>query len=339
MNRFRTVTEITPVPSSDPQRRAASIQPWLRPAGYPEATSDSSDLADLESRDDAPHILHCKNYRPDPCIKKNIPRNILFIDGNSGPCEFFSNAILRSHRIAMTIVSHKHQFIFLKSRKTAGSSVEGWLAPLLGQRDLVITSDENRRLPVLSTPHPVTRFAAVERPFKKALRLVRPGFRLDQHSDAVAVRLIVGEDVWRRYYKFSIERQPWDRLLSLWSWRQHRLKREISFDHFLDRIESNDGDPLVQYWSNLPSYTGECGSVIVDRVLDYANLHGELTDVARELRLPLAVSDLPRHKSGIRGRSHGVASLSRAQIERVSRLCRAEIELFGWQEPGAMQTA
>ena len=237
----------------------------------------------------------------------------------------------------MTIVSHRHKFIFLKSRKTAGSSVEGWLAPLLGQRDVVITSDENRRLPVFSTPHPVTRFAAVERPFKKVLRLVRPGFRLDQHSDAVDVRRVVGEEVWRSYYKFSIERQPWDRLLSLWSWRQHRLKREISFDHFLDRIERNDGDPLVQYWSNLPAYTDEGGSIIVDRVLDYAHLRAELSGVATQLRLPLAVDSLPKHKSGIRARSHGVESLSRAQIKRVSHLCRAEIELFGWQEPACSE--
>lgn len=239
----------------------------------------------------------------------------------------------------MTIISHKHRFIFLKSRKTAGSSVEGWLAPLLGQMDLVITSDENRRLPVLSTPHPVTRLAAIERPFKKALRLVRPGFRLDQHSDAVEVRRSVGEDVWRSYYKFSIERQPWDRLLSLWSWRQHRLKREISFDHFLDRIESNDGDPLVQYWSNIPAYADERGSIIVDSVLDYSKLTSELEGVAKRLRLPLSVNDLPRHKSGIRVKGRSVESLSREQIQRVSRICRAEIEMFGWEEPKCMQQA
>jgi hypothetical protein len=234
----------------------------------------------------------------------------------------------------MTIVSHRHQFIFVRSRKTAGSSVEGWLAPTLGQLDLVITSAENRRLPFFSTPHPVTRFTGIERPLKRALRLVRPALRrLEIHSDALSVRNTVGESVWENYFKFSIERRPWDRLLSLWTWRKHHLSREISFDQFLDLIENHDDDPLVKYWSNLPSYTDGQGSIIVDRVLNYANLHSELGEIARHLRLPLNVDTLPRHKSGIRAHSHSVENLSQAQIRRVSRLCRGEIELFGWEEP------
>lgn len=237
----------------------------------------------------------------------------------------------------MTIVSHRHKFIFLKSRKTAGSSVEGWLVPQLGKLDFVATSEENRRpgLPVFGTPHTVTGFPRIERRAKKLLRRFRPGLRLEEHSNAIDVRQRVGERVWKEYFKFSIERQPWDRLISLWSWRQHRLGREISFDQFLDIIESRDDDPLVEFWSNMPMYTDVDGRMIIDRVLDYGRLESDLSEVAQLLGLTLSIDDLPRHKVGHRIASDTVAQLSKVQIQRVSRLCRAEIGLFGWSEPEA----
>lgn len=239
----------------------------------------------------------------------------------------------------MTIVSHRHKFIFLKSRKTAGSSIEGWLAHQLGQLDIVVTSEENRQpnLPVFGTPHMITRCPRIERPAKKLLRRFRPAIRLEEHSNAVDVRRRVGERVWQQYFKFSIERQPWDRLLSLWSWRQYRLGRKISFDHFLDKIESEEDDPLVEFWSNLPIYTDRDGTLVADRILDYSRLRSDLSDVAQFLGLPLSVDDLPRHKTGHRNSSDTVEKLSKAQIQRVSRLCHTEIKLFGWDEPSSHQ--
>lgn len=239
----------------------------------------------------------------------------------------------------MTIVSHRHKFIFLKSRKTAGSSVEGWLVPQLGQLDFVATSEENRQpnLPVLGTPHMITRFPRFERPAKKLLLRFRPALRLDEHSPASDVRRRVGERVWQQYFKFSIERQPWDRLLSLWSWRQHRLGGQISFDRFLDKIENKDDDPLVEFWSNLPIYTDAFGTMVADRVLDYGRLRGDLSEVASLLGLPLSVDDLPKHKAGLRRTSDTVARLSKVQIRRISRICHAEIEIFGWDEPKSQQ--
>lgn len=235
----------------------------------------------------------------------------------------------------MTIVSHKHKFIFLKSRKTAGSSVEGWLIPQLGRLDIVATSEENRRpgLPLFGTSHTISRFPRIERRAKKLLRRFRPALRLDEHSNALDVRRRVGDRVWNEYFKFSIERQPWDRLISLWSWRRHRLGKEISFDNFLDMIENNGDDPLVEFWSNLPFYTDSNGVIIVDRVLDYAKLRSDLSEAAQYIGLSISIDDLPRHKVGHRTSNETVASLSKAQMQRVGRLCHAEIELFGWEYP------
>lgn len=35
------------------------------------------------------------------------------------------------------IISHKHNFIFIKTAKTAGSSIEAYLSPFCGESDIV----------------------------------------------------------------------------------------------------------------------------------------------------------------------------------------------------------
>ena len=71
----------------------------------------------------------------------------------------------------MTIVSHRYKFIFLKTHKTAGTSIEQWIAPHLGWRDLIATAPENRIAPVsfLSSPNAVSRWRRQEKAVKSAI--------------------------------------------------------------------------------------------------------------------------------------------------------------------------
>jgi hypothetical protein len=237
----------------------------------------------------------------------------------------------------MTIVSHRHRFIFLKTRKTAGSSIERWLLPSLGRSDMIATAQENWPVPVsfFSTPNPTTRFPVIEHRIKKWSRIFPGGptsFLLGEHLSAGEVRTLVGDDTWRDYFKFCVERQPWDRVLSLWRWRQQRFKRSIPFDGFLDLLESSPDKQLVRHASNLDIYM--IGKVIaVDQVVDFDRLNEDLNQIVDRLGMPIHGDTLPRVKSGIRRESDSVMDLTSAQIDRVSRLFAEEISLWGWQPP------
>jgi hypothetical protein len=235
----------------------------------------------------------------------------------------------------MTIVSHKYGFVFLKSRKTAGSSVEGWLIPQLGRGDFVATAKENRAAIQFwtTTPHVVTRWNKSELIAKKVLRLFHPELRLEQHAAAVAVRAAIGKLAWENYYKFSIERSPWDRLVSLWKWRMHFFGQMLSFDQFLDLIEHDPENPLVKDWSNLPIYTDGDGKVLADRIIDFEGLSEGLHEVASLLRLPICPNAMPRHKTGHRTAKDAVDCLTTEQTARIAYVCRDEIALFGWISP------
>lgn len=214
----------------------------------------------------------------------------------------------------MSIVSHRHRMIFLKTRKTAGSSVEIWLAPHLDpEADLAaMTADLRDHRPDL---------AAALKP-----RGLKP------HATAGQVRSLVGDDVWRGYFKFAIERNPWDRLISLWRWRQSHRNVAISLQAFLDAIADGSPERLkaanAEGWSNWPIYTIE-DRIAVDRVILHdqleAGLAGALAQVGMTYR-----GGLPRAKAGIRRSGDTTAMLSESQRALIGDLARREIAAFGF---------
>ena len=106
----------------------------------------------------------------------------------------------------MTIICHRRQFIFLKSRKTAGTSIELWLAPNLDPEvDLISTGIEFRQ----QYPDVWKSFNSPSRRIRFALRRAltfTPIFR--PHMYAAEVRSFVGDRTWRNYCKISIVRDP-----------------------------------------------------------------------------------------------------------------------------------
>ncbi|WP_343080010.1 sulfotransferase family 2 domain-containing protein [Ostreiculturibacter nitratireducens] len=234
----------------------------------------------------------------------------------------------------MTIISNTHRYIFLKTRKTAGTSIEKWLCGALQEGDKIATAPENLPLPVgfWDTSNEVSHFKVGERIVKQFCCHVlgRPiGTMLREHMRAAAVKDLVGEEAWGTYRKYCVERDPWDRMLSFWRWRQVREKVELEFDAFLDMIEQSPNSSLVRGYSNYLIYTID-GKLAADRVLSFRDLHQDLQKMCDELGLPLSPETLPFQKAGHRTREDSAAGLTAAQVERISRLCQAEIDLFGW---------
>jgi hypothetical protein len=62
-----------------------------------------------------------------------------------------------------------------------------------------------------------------------------------KHISAKNARTIYGEDVWNTYTKFSIVRNPWDRIASMWAtkwWHQASdLDEGCSFEEFIRKIK------------------------------------------------------------------------------------------------------
>ena len=199
------------------------------------------------------------------------------------------------------IISHKHKFIFIKTAKTAGTSIEVFLSPQCGRDDILT--------PIIS-------------PVEGHEPRNHEGFY--NHIPATLVQARVPAQVWNGYFKFCVERNPWDKVLSHYHMQAARATGELSLDQYLAK---------GKFPINYPKYTDASGTtIIVDRVLHYENLNVDLAEVFARLNLFFDGTLRVRAKSEYRtDRKPYQLVFNEAQRRIVERAFAKEIELHGYR--------
>jgi hypothetical protein len=227
------------------------------------------------------------------------------------------------------IVCHRHRFIFLKTRKTAGTSIELSLRPSCGPDDIVTPVTEDRPTPQGGGPrnylHDRAGWSLADRiawRLRGDLSLkTRPAIGFFGHVRGAELRARLPEKVWRDYFKFTIERNPWDRQVSHYFWRLRRAgAHKPSFRDYL-----RASAPL----GNWEIYT-EGDQLIVDKVLRYETLGADLAATTAMLGLP-ELPQIARAKTSHRPGKASYRDFYDDQLrDLVARNYAREIEHFGW---------
>lgn len=158
------------------------------------------------------------------------------------------------------IISHKYQFIFIKTLKTAGTSIEIFLAQNCGADDIV-------------TPIYPREYDHYPRNYMDKDGTIK----FYNHISAHTIKSALPKEIWRKYYKFCFERNPWDKTLSHYSMLNFKSGYKLSLDEYMSK---------KQFCFNYPLYTDKFGkNIIVDRVAKYENLNEELTHIFDRLGL------------------------------------------------------
>lgn len=161
-----------------------------------------------------------------------------------------------------------------------------------------------------------------------------------QHDPAAEVQRKVPPEVWSRYFKFSIARNPWDRVVSNFSWEarnkpelrpvrhwHHRLG--VPFDEFRETTRLFRQFAAGDWTTNDRFYLLD-GAVCVDFVIRYERLAEDLAEVCRRVGLP-SVS-LPRLKSGLRDDRHSYVDYYDERTKAiVAKRHECDIRLFGYE--------
>lgn len=226
------------------------------------------------------------------------------------------------------IVSHKHRFIFMKSQKTGGTSLELALSRYCGPEDVITPLNEKheRQRRELGGMGPrntdVPLFRHTLRDFGLILRgKGRRAFW--QHSPAREVRDGVGPAAWRDYYKFVVERNPWDRAISQYWFRMRLLDEPIPMLEFFETAPQH-------MMSNLLYYAID-DRVVVDRILRYEGLDQQLPELSDRIGLREPI-ELPTANAGWRDDRRPYREvLGPQEREVISRRCAREIELLGYE--------
>ncbi|MDX2265972.1 MAG: sulfotransferase family 2 domain-containing protein [Hyphomicrobiales bacterium] len=137
------------------------------------------------------------------------------------------------------IVSHEHKFIFLKTRKTAGTSVELALSAICGPED-IITPVSERDEAMRQGRGPQNWDVNFNPWWKTQARRVglfskgrKHRGHYYNHMTSAEAKARLGDAVWRRYFKFAIARNPWDRQVSFYRWRTKTAETPMPFAEFM----------------------------------------------------------------------------------------------------------
>jgi len=227
------------------------------------------------------------------------------------------------------IISHQSKFIFIKPKKVAGSSVELFLSKFCGPDDIITPlgveeeklrsarTEQNWRLP----GHRRSRMLRVIGNATNRHVMGYEGYH--QHIPAREIRRLLGPEIWDSYFKFTVERNPWDRQVSLYHWHYRGRSSPPPFDSFIR-------NPLRRKISPNYSIYSIGGEVAVDFVCHYHRLEQDLAVVLERLGLEGPVT-LPRAKSGFRKeKKHWRDYYTPQTRDIVAGWYRREIDAFGY---------
>lgn len=232
------------------------------------------------------------------------------------------------------IISHRNKYIFIKNRKTAGTSTELILVQSCGPDDIITITPHGRSIgssfnnnPKLPGPqnHRMPLYKYRMSDWTKLLTKGKVKRRFYNHAPADYIRAEINADIWKNYYKFCFERNPFDKAVSLYYWQKHGLKGEAP-DDINEYILSVQPERL----SNWHLYSIK-GALAMDFVGNYNSLEADLETIRSYLNLP-SLGSLPKTKAGLRDNNlHYKNLLSPEAKARIESICANEIKAFGFQ--------
>ena len=241
------------------------------------------------------------------------------------------------------LISHSNKFIFLKTQKTAGSSIE----------DIIVRNFFDASVDMCSGS-----------PDEGAARVGMFAFDNsypDQHLGWYRVVDMVGLDTWNKYTKFVVERNPWDKMVSHFYWHTKNsthlkpYRDDVSnFKHWMDNVISKfiDVETPTKYKNRYPAtavrlayhnppvdwhiYT-QRDKIVVNHVLQYDTLTDQLVSLFNNkfgLQLTKEMVEGTRLKSNYNRSYYTELYEDTFHIEMVSDLFRKEIKQFNYKYGG-----
>ena len=209
------------------------------------------------------------------------------------------------------IISYHHKFIFIKTRKTAGTSIDVALAKYCSENDIV-----TQTLPEIEGHQP---------------RNWQNLGIIGEHDPASKILHKVN---WREFFTFAFERNPWDKCVSMYWWRVNNKNspvKEMSFKEFILKSQGRNSYAYFALPSDFDRYTDNHGNVIVDFLGRYENLTNDLNYICKKINLPWN-GKLSNEKANTRkDKRHYREYYDNETREIIQHDFVKEIELFGYE--------
>lgn len=186
----------------------------------------------------------------------------------------------------MVLVSHSKKFVFMKTRKTAGTSLEMMLEPYCAPPGHVVTEKVKT---ALVTDYGIVGARQLSSKRKEAGELWK------NHTRANHVEKYLGPEKWMGYYKIASVRNPFSRAVSQFYWQFVWQKRTVPQD-----LQSNQQLFQTFIFSDMfksdVTITHIKKEFILDDAIRLEHLDEDLARIGTHLGLPLSREKMPHTK-------------------------------------------
>lgn len=218
------------------------------------------------------------------------------------------------------LVSHRHQFIYTKTKKTAGTSVEIYF--------------EDACLPL---SHGLERLGPTETIITPSGIIGHRGRTVDHmwfnHMSAKLILEYIGTETWNRYFKFCVIRNPFDKIVSFWWGNMGPDNRQYYKDKDFSAIKRDFLAQLGEIASLIvdrDTYLID-GSVCVDFFIRHERLLEGLSHVCQKIEYPFRPEKLGQYKTNRRQSNRRFTDYyDNAAVNIVKSLFSWELEYFNY---------
>lgn len=205
------------------------------------------------------------------------------------------------------MISHEHKAIFVHIPKTAGSSIEVALNTGVQHSEGAIDEATGKFYPVTMGK--------------------------EKHFNARACRKHYGRKIWRDYFKFTVVRNPWQRIHSWW-WNGKEITGSISlpFDEFIHTSLAPSTALPKALRPQVNWITSDDGKIEMDYICRFENINNDFSAVCKLIHAPLV--ELPRvlvENRNPASRRHYTEDYDTQLIKLVAAVYAADISAFDYQ--------
>tara|TARA_B100000900_G_C20542990_1_gene701314 strand:- start:443 stop:1192 length:750 start_codon:yes stop_codon:yes gene_type:complete len=247
------------------------------------------------------------------------------------------------------IISHKHKFIFIKTFKVSGTSMEIALSNYLGKQDIITPINlEEEILRYKKTgifPRNYSSNQKEEKRYNRYIKLLakkklskkvlnnlekkkEKRFKkmiFFNHISGLKIKKLIDKKIWSSYFKFTIERNPYDKVISFMFFA-NRFKK-------VDNLEKETNKTIeLKKYLNYPLYMDNNNKIIVDYIINYNSLKKDIKYVEKKINLNISKFYLKTKNYTRKDKRHFSKLLNLKQMKKINKDAKFEFNLMNYKK-------
>ena len=205
------------------------------------------------------------------------------------------------------MIIHEHKAIFVHIPKTAGSSIEVALNAIEQTNEGGIDDATGKFYPVTTGK--------------------------EKHYDARAYRKYYGRKIWRNYFKFTVVRNPWQRVHSWW-WNNKEITGAVAlpFSEFVRTTLGNSSSLPKSLRPQVNWITSDNGKIEMDYICRFENIENDFSEVCRLIRAaPVELPQVLVENRNPASRRHYSEDYDAELRDLVAAVYAEDISLFNYR--------